>query len=66
MSLAKGKSLVKNAKELRVKESDRIVSVVNNLKLCGVTYTEFEDGYEIVGEAYTKLRLTHMEIIELR
>lgn len=49
MSLAKGKSLVKNAKELRVKESDRIKAVVDNLKLCGVNYTEFEDGYEIVG-----------------
>lgn len=49
MSLAKGKSKVSNAKELRVKESDRIASVVNNLKLCGVTYTEFDDGYEIVG-----------------
>ncbi|MGB5920556.1 3-phosphoshikimate 1-carboxyvinyltransferase [Arcobacter sp.] len=49
MSLANGKSKVSNAKELRVKESDRISSVVNNLKLCGVNYTEFEDGYEITG-----------------
>ena len=49
MSLANGKSLVKNAKELRVKESDRIKAVVDNLALCGVNYTEFEDGYEIVG-----------------
>ncbi|WP_418187189.1 3-phosphoshikimate 1-carboxyvinyltransferase [Aliarcobacter lanthieri] len=49
MSLAKGKSKVSNAEELRVKESDRISAVVNNLKLCGVTFTEFEDGYEIVG-----------------
>jgi 3-phosphoshikimate 1-carboxyvinyltransferase len=51
MSIANGKSVVKNAKELRVKESDRIASVVNNLKLCGVDYTEFEDGYEINGGA---------------
>ncbi|MGM0518839.1 MAG: 3-phosphoshikimate 1-carboxyvinyltransferase [Campylobacterota bacterium] len=50
MSLAKGKSVVKNAKELRVKESDRITSVINNLKKCGVNYTEFEDGYEIIGK----------------
>lgn len=49
MSLANGKSLVKNAKELRVKECDRIKVVVDNLALCGVNYTEFEDGYEIVG-----------------
>ncbi|WP_198305032.1 3-phosphoshikimate 1-carboxyvinyltransferase [Arcobacter vandammei] len=49
MSLANGKSLVKNAKELRVKESDRIKAVVDNLALCGVDFTEFEDGYEIRG-----------------
>jgi 3-phosphoshikimate 1-carboxyvinyltransferase len=51
MSVANGKSVVKNAKELRVKESDRISAVVNNLKLCGVEYSEFEDGYEINGGA---------------
>jgi 3-phosphoshikimate 1-carboxyvinyltransferase len=51
MSIANGKSVVKNAKELRVKESDRISAVVNNLKLCGVEYTEFEDGYEINGNS---------------
>jgi 3-phosphoshikimate 1-carboxyvinyltransferase len=49
MSLAKGTSVVKNAKELRVKESDRIKSVVTNLEKCGVNFTEFEDGYEITG-----------------
>lgn len=51
MSIANGKSIVKNAKELRVKESDRISAVVNSLKLCGVSYTEFEDGYEINGNS---------------
>jgi len=54
MSIAKGKSIVKNAKELRVKECDRISVVVENLKLCGVSYTEFEDGYEIDGDAQLK------------
>ena len=49
MSQAKGTSIVKNAKELRVKESDRISAVVDNLGLCGVDYTEYEDGYEIHG-----------------
>jgi len=53
MSLAKGKSLVTNAKELRVKESDRISTVVDNLKLCGVDVKEFDDGYEIEGGAIT-------------
>ena len=49
MSLANGKSVVKNAKELRVKESDRIKSVVDNLTLCGIKCEEFEDGYAITG-----------------
>ncbi len=49
MSCAKGRSIVKNAKELRVKESDRIKTVVQNLKKCGIKVNEFEDGYEIFG-----------------
>ena len=44
-----GKSSVKNAQELRVKESDRISSVVKNLRLCGIEVEEFEDGYEVEG-----------------
>ncbi|MEA3316133.1 MAG: 3-phosphoshikimate 1-carboxyvinyltransferase [Campylobacterota bacterium] len=49
MSIANGESVVKNAKELRVKESDRISAVVENLGLCGVKYEEYEDGYKIFG-----------------
>lgn len=54
MSLAKGVSKVSNAKELRVKESDRISAVVKNLDLCGVQYSEFEDGYTITGQESLK------------
>jgi len=54
MSLAKGVSKVSNAKELRVKESDRISAVVKNLDLCGVQYSEFEDGYTIIGQESLK------------
>ncbi len=50
MSVANGQSVVKNAKELRVKESDRISAVVKNLALCGVKYEEYEDGYKIFGD----------------
>jgi len=57
MSLANGKSIVKNAKELRVKESDRIKSVVNNLDKCGVKYTEKEDGYEIIGGTLKRAKI---------
>ncbi len=49
MAVAEGKSVVKNASELRVKESDRITSVVENLQKCGIDASESEDGYEIVG-----------------
>jgi 3-phosphoshikimate 1-carboxyvinyltransferase len=49
MSLADGTSRVANAKELRVKESDRIDSVLTALTACGVKSIEHEDGYEIVG-----------------
>jgi len=49
MAVAEGKSVVRQAKELRVKESDRISTVVDNLKLCGIDVVEFEDGYEITG-----------------
>jgi 3-phosphoshikimate 1-carboxyvinyltransferase len=54
MSVAITPSIVKNAKELRVKESDRISTVVNNLSLCGVKSEEYEDGYKIFGN--TKLK----------
>jgi 3-phosphoshikimate 1-carboxyvinyltransferase len=46
---ADGVSRVENAKELRVKESDRISSVVENLQKCGIKTTEFEDGYTVTG-----------------
>ncbi len=49
MAVAEGKSVVRGAKELRVKESDRITTVMTNLKAFGVECEEFEDGYEIVG-----------------
>jgi 3-phosphoshikimate 1-carboxyvinyltransferase len=49
MAVAEGESIVKNAKELRVKESDRISVVVNGLRKCGVEVEEFEDGYKIKG-----------------
>ena len=49
MATAKGESIIKNAKELRVKESDRISTVVDNLRLCGIEVDEFEDGYSVTG-----------------
>ncbi len=41
---------VRDAKELRVKESDRIASVAKNLRLMGATVDEREDGLTIPGK----------------
>ncbi len=49
MATAEGTSQIKNAKELRVKESDRIATVVNGLNACGVETLEVEDGYSVIG-----------------
>lgn len=49
MAVAEGTSIVMGAKELRVKESDRITTVMTNLKAFGVECEEFEDGYKIKG-----------------
>lgn len=38
---------IRDAGELRVKESDRIASVVENLKRMGADVTEFEDGLRV-------------------
>ena len=48
-SQAKGKTEIRGAKELRYKESDRISSIVLNLKNMGANITELEDGMIING-----------------
>lgn len=40
---------IRDAKELRVKESDRIALVVENLRAMGAEVEEFEDGMDIPG-----------------
>ena len=49
MALSEGVSRVRGAQELRVKESDRIRAVVENLRAMGVKAEEYEDGFEIEG-----------------
>jgi len=49
MACAEGTSVIKNAEELRVKESDRISTVVENLRHCMIEVDEFEDGYAVKG-----------------
>lgn len=53
MACAEGKSVIKNAEELRVKESDRIKTVVDNLNLCGIETEEYSDGYAVIGGELT-------------
>ncbi len=50
-ALARGKTLIRDATELRVKETDRIAAVAQNLRAMGVTVTEHPDGMEIEGGA---------------
>ena len=49
MATAAGTSSVHNAKELRVKESDRIAATLDGLERAGIKTSEREDGYSITG-----------------
>ena len=49
--LAEGETVIRDAAELRVKESDRISSMVRNLKKFGVDVEELEDGLIVRGAA---------------
>jgi 3-phosphoshikimate 1-carboxyvinyltransferase len=41
---------IRDAKELRVKESDRIALVAKNLRAMGAEVTEFDDGLDVPGD----------------
>jgi 3-phosphoshikimate 1-carboxyvinyltransferase len=47
---------IRDAKELRVKESDRIAALVENLKRMGATVEERPDGLKVEGRKAGKLR----------
>lgn len=49
MALAEGESLISGAAELRVKETDRIRSMVGNLKAIGASIEELPDGSLVRG-----------------
>lgn len=50
-ALAEGTTIVRDAKELRVKESDRISAVAESLRRMGALVEEYIDGMEIRGGA---------------
>lgn len=49
---AEGETIIRDARELRVKESDRIAIVSDNLSRMGADVTPTEDGFIIKGKAY--------------
>jgi 3-phosphoshikimate 1-carboxyvinyltransferase len=51
---AEGTTKLTGAKELRVKESDRLNAIVNNLSLMGGQIEELEDGFIIEGQQKLK------------
>lgn len=48
-AFAEGKTEIRDAKELRVKESDRIGAMATNLRQLSIEVTELDDGMDIVG-----------------
>jgi 3-phosphoshikimate 1-carboxyvinyltransferase len=50
-ALAEGTTIIKDAQELRVKESDRLAALALNLRAFGVPVEETEDGLIIQGRA---------------
>ena len=48
-SLSEGETIIKDARELRVKEADRIAAMTTELRKMGVEVEEFPDGMRIVG-----------------
>ncbi|WP_390883217.1 3-phosphoshikimate 1-carboxyvinyltransferase [Kovacikia minuta] len=48
-TFATGKTVIKDAAELRVKESDRITVMANQLNQMGAQVNELPDGMEIIG-----------------
>jgi 3-phosphoshikimate 1-carboxyvinyltransferase len=51
---AEGETVIRDAGELRVKETDRIKAIVRELKRFGVSVEEYEDGFMIAGGARLK------------
>lgn len=49
---AEGVTAIRDAKELRVKETDRITAMAGNLTKLGITVTETDDGMDITGSEH--------------
>ena len=53
-AMSEGVFTLTDAEELRVKESDRLAAIVNNLRACGATIEETADGFKIEGKGGLK------------
>src|SRR5205809_1158463 len=53
-ALASGTTIIRQAQELRVKETDRIAAIAHNLRAMGVEVIEQQDGLEIHGRGELK------------
>ncbi len=54
-SSTEGEFELHHAEELRYKESDRIMAIVDNLKATGITVTEYKDGFKVPGnQSFTR------------
>ncbi|HRZ87110.1 MAG TPA: 3-phosphoshikimate 1-carboxyvinyltransferase, partial [bacterium] len=53
-AMAEGKTEIRDAKELRVKETDRISAVCKNLRLLGAQVEERPDGFAVSGPTRLK------------
>lgn len=49
-TIAEGETVIKNAEELKVKETNRIRAVIENFKILGIPCEETEDGMRIFGK----------------
>ncbi len=50
-ALATGTTIIRQAQELRVKETDRLAAIAHNLRIMGAQVIEMNDGLEIHGPA---------------
>ena len=58
-AVAEGETLIKDAAELRVKESDRIAVMAECLSSMGVDVETFDDGMRITGKKKLKGTVCH-------
>ncbi len=55
-AFANGQTVIKNAEELRVKESDRIATMAEGLRLAGFKVQETNEGMKIFGEPGRRIK----------